>query len=238
MNLLALPSDIFLLVLEHLSSRDLIVVRRVSRAFYETFNDSDLNFSLLQQHFPRSREARNCKFYTTCTETAELFCRVARRYHQLGLGVPTSISTYVIAQSFVLPAWSRSYPVSPWQRELQFENKSAPFDYPDTLWTYDKGLLIFPSAELCTFAAVDLNNRTLSAIDIEADTRTTRRIRLEEGVLVVEWCEPEPYHQLNENETVYRHFATVYDLNWDKPSRQWKATFRFVFPCVLQRSIH
>lgn len=228
MGLLELPRDIFLLVVAHLSAEDLIILRSVSKEYHIVFTDSELNFNFLLQNYPRSREAQSLNIDGQDIDTATFFRRVARRYHQLSLGVPASIGKYATAQSFVLPAWSRSYPVSPWQRFLHFENKQAPFDYSDALWTYDDGLLIFPSAELGSFAVLELQSRTLAAIDIEANTRTTRRIRLRDGVIVVEWCEPEPYHQLNENETVYRHFATAYDIIWQDSTRWWKAVFRFV----------
>ena len=73
----------------------------------------------------------------------------------------------------------------------------------------------------------DLSTRTISNIDLQSREKIVRRIRLKEGVLVVEWCEHEPYNQLNENEMVHRHFATAYDVG-EGDSAQWSVTFRSV----------
>lgn len=115
--------------------------------------------------------------------------------------------------------------MAPWQRHLQFEEKEAPFHYPDTLWTYDDGLLIFPSAPRQQYTLYDLESGTMSEVGFEPDGKIVRRIRLHKKVLVVEWCEAEPYHQLNENEMVYRHFATAYDVT-KKDGTSWKTKFR------------
>jgi len=226
-----------MLVVAHLCPKDLLILRHVSAKFNAAFIDSELNYIFLLQHFPRCMEVRSYNSSTSDVDYAALFHRVVRRYHQLSHGVPATIRKHTIAQSFVLPAWSRSYPISVWQRQLRFENKQAPFDYPDTLWTYDQGLLIFPSAELSSYAVLELGSRTLSALDIEADTRTTRRLRLKDNVLVIEWCEPEPFHRLNESELVYRHFATAYDIAWSKSTGRWQATFRYVEHMSVEQAL-
>jgi hypothetical protein len=116
-----------------------------------------------------------------------------------------------------------------WQRHLQFEEKTAAFHYQDTLWTFDDGLLIFPSAKSQCYQLYDLGAGILNSIDLEPESKIVRRIRLKDRVLIVEWCEQEPYHQLNENEMVYRHFATAYDISQDIKTRNWSSTFRYAF---------
>jgi hypothetical protein len=116
-----------------------------------------------------------------------------------------------------------------WQRHLQFEEKTAAFHYQDTLWTFDEGLLIFPSAKSQCYQLYDLGAGILNSIDLEPESKIVRRIRLKDRVLIVEWCEQEPYHQLNENEMVYRHFATAYDISQDIKTRNWSSTFRYAF---------
>ena len=113
-----------------------------------------------------------------------------------------------------------------WQRHLQFEEKTAPFHYPDTFWTFDDGLLIFPSTKSQCYALYDLGAGTMNAIDLGPEGKIVRRIRLKDRLLVVEWCEQEPYHQLNENEMVHRHFATAYDII--QGGRTWTLKFRYV----------
>ncbi|KAF4627368.1 hypothetical protein G7Y89_g10787 [Cudoniella acicularis] len=223
MNITELPNDIFLLIVANLSPEDIILSRRVCKQFNAAFTESELSRHVLLQHYPRVRELRNVDDNNVIW--SNVLSRVASRYHYLKAGTPRGIERFALGKSLVVPEWSRFYPVAPWQRHLQFEEKVAPFHYPDTLWTYDEGILVFPSTELQQYAIYDLNAGTLSQIDIESEKKTVRRIRLIEKVLVVEWCEPEAYHQLNENETVHRHFATAYDVRQDDEGR-WNAIFR------------
>ena len=58
MNLLRLPHDLFLLIAEYLSPRDLICCRRVSRTFHAAFTRSDDNLAFLRRSYPRCRELR------------------------------------------------------------------------------------------------------------------------------------------------------------------------------------
>jgi hypothetical protein len=143
-------------------------------------------------------------------------------------GKPRSIEKLALRKSFVVPKWARNYPISTWHQHLQFEEKSAPFHYPDPLWTYDEGILLYPSAELQGYALYDLQSGTIGKVDFEADgtSKVVRRIRLKDKVLIVEWCEEDAYHQLNENEVVYRHFATAYDLVQADQDHKWGIVFR------------
>lgn len=225
MDITEFPNDIFLLVVSCLSPKDLVLCRRVSKSFSAAFAESDLNYKLLKFHYPRVRELRNGNDGDT-RDWSEAFKQVAARYHHLKSGKPRSIEKYPLGKSFVVPIWARFYPVAPWQRHLQFEEKIAPFHYPDPLWTYDDGMLVFPNALLQQYALYDLSAKVIRTIDIESETKIVRRIRLKDRVLAVEWCEPEPYHQLNENEKVHRHFATVYDIVRDDQHAPWKAVFR------------
>ncbi|KAI9053662.1 hypothetical protein LZ554_002616 [Drepanopeziza brunnea f. sp. 'monogermtubi'] len=211
MDITTLPNDIFRLIVQYLSPIDLILCRRVSKSFHAAFIESDLSRHLLLQHFPRSRESR-CVGQSTSQNWAQDFSRVSGRYYHLESGTPSKIEALPLGKSFLLPTWSRYFPVSPWHRHLQFEEKTVPFHYLDPLWTFDGGILIYPSAEAQSYVMYDLRTRAKSNIDIGSENKIVRRIRLNENVLVVEWCEHEPYHQLNENEEVYRHFATAYDV--------------------------
>jgi len=51
-------------------------------------------------------------------------------------------------------------------------------------------------------------------------------MRLNDRVLIIEWCEEGPYHKLNEMETVHRHFATAYDVVQGHQRGSWIAKFR------------
>jgi hypothetical protein len=225
MDITILPNDIFLLVIAHLSPLDLILNRRVSKTFNAAFTESDLNRHLLLNHYPRVRELRNIS-NPNDVDWCKMFAQVAARYHHLKSGKPRCVERLPLGRSFVVPKWARYYPVAPWNRHLQFEEKTATFHYPDTLWTYDDGLLIFPSAKSQRYELYDLYAGKTVEIDFESEGKIVRRIRLKQGLLVVEWCEQEPYHQLNENEMVYRHFATAYDIRQDDETDIWRSRFR------------
>lgn len=226
MDITSLPNDIFLLIIAHLSPLDLIACRLVSHSFHSAFTDPDLSRHVLLQHYPRARELRSSP---SSLSWAQTFARVASRYHHLQSGRPRRIEQFALGKSLVVPSWARHYPVAPWQRHLQFEEKSAPFQYADTLWTYDDGLLVFPSAEKQAYVIYDLAAGRFYEVEFGEEGnagKIVRRIRLKDGVLVVEWCEGNAYHQLNENEMVYRHFATAYDVVHDADSREWRVVFR------------
>ncbi|RDW64765.1 hypothetical protein BP6252_10416 [Coleophoma cylindrospora] len=219
-----LPNDIFLLIVTQLSPRDLILGRRVSRQWHAAFTQAELARHVLLLHYPRASEIRSIKSERDA-DWACLLAKIAARYHFLKLGRPRSIEKLSLAQSFVRPEWARYHPVAPWKRHLQFEDKTAPFHYPDKLWTFDEGILIFPSAKLQRYALYDLASGVVGDISFQPVGKIVRRIRLKEKVLIVEWCEKDAYHQLNENETVFRHFATAYDLTQDE-SGSWTTHFR------------
>lgn len=58
MEIIHLPHDLFLLIVARLSARTIILCRRVSKEWNESFTDQDLNLQLLKDRFPRCRELR------------------------------------------------------------------------------------------------------------------------------------------------------------------------------------
>jgi hypothetical protein len=241
MNITALPNDIFLLIIAYLSPKELILCRRVSKQFHAAFTQPDLSRQVLVSHYPRARELRITD-QNASVDWSGVFSKVAGRYYHLKSGIPRSIEKLPMGRSSAALQWTRHYPVAPWwvlqstsqnpfipnlsrDRHLSFLEKTTAFHYPDPLWTYDDGLLIFPSADLQRYALYDLEAGSISEVNFEPEEKIVRRIRLFERVLVVEWCEHEAYHQLNENEMVYRHFATAYDIMKDK-ELSWKVNMR------------
>ena len=223
MNLVELPNDLFLLIVQYLSPQDLILNRRVNKQYYSAFTEDELNRHVLLQHFPRARELRD----SASRDWALVFSKVSSRYHFLKAGSPRSIEKIAVAKSWLAPEWSSYYPVGQWQRELAFEGKRARFHYAETLWTYNDGLLIYPSAALKCYVVYDLGTGVHHEIDIESTGKIVRRLRLKSGLLIIEWSEREPYHQLNETEEVHRHFATAYDIELDPESCKIRAVFRY-----------
>jgi hypothetical protein len=232
MNITTLPYDLFLLIVAYLSPTDLILCRRVSRPFYSVFTDSQLCLHLLQQHYPRAREVRDLAIEHG-RDWSGVLSKVAARYHYLKSGKPRSVEKFALGKSFVVPKWARYYPISTWHHLLQFEEKTAPFHYPDSLWTYSDGILVFPSVDAQKYMLYDLSNGSLGEFDFQPESKIVRRIRLKDKVLVVEWCEQDAYHQLNESEMVYRHFATAYNLVQSVQTGKWDAVFRLIIPPSL-----
>ena len=112
MDITTLPNDLFRLILEYLSPGDLIRSRRVSKQFHAVLTETDLCRHLLLDHFPRSREAKSVTVLPQ-QDWGHEFLRVATRYHHIRRGESTSVEKLPLAKSFVLPAWSRNFPVAP-----------------------------------------------------------------------------------------------------------------------------
>ena len=224
-----LPNDIFLLIIAHLSPSDLIGGRSVSRKFYAAFTESHFNRHVLQRHYPRARELRSITS-DDHVDWSKLFAGITARYHYLKAGRPRSVEKLALGlgTSFVNPEWSKFCPVHPWHRHLAFEEKTAPFHYLDPLLTYEQGLLILPSLELQRYTLYDLSTGNFGDIEFDPVGEIVRRTRLNDHVLVVGWCEQDSYHKLNQDETVYRHFATAYDLVQDVRTGCWSTVFRSI----------
>lgn len=154
------------------------------------------------------------------------FATVARRYHHLRTATPWTIEAIKLGSTEQGPS-RMFYPVAIWDRFLRLDDKTAPFHYPDPAWSYsqDDGLLVYHSVVHEDTAGVD--EQTASCPwrlrDLEAgqevvvpfpqgEDRIVRRVRLCDRVLVLEWCEREAYHQLNDREECHRHFVTVFDV--------------------------
>ncbi|TAQ90522.1 hypothetical protein B7494_g1160 [Chlorociboria aeruginascens] len=225
MDITSLPDDIILILTSFLSPSDLVVNRRVCKKWHSLFTEPEFNLYLLQRHYPRSREVRLSKDKDKDkTDWSRVFLHVSQRYHHLKTGTPRSIQQLRLGQAFVGLKWAA---VAPWERHLEFEDKMSPFHYVDTSWTYEDGIVVFPSAELRRYTLYDLGARTTANIDFEPEGKIVRRIRLADRVLIIEWCEEDDFDQLNaENEIVFRHFATAYDLIQDSSTGWWSTVFR------------
>lgn len=209
----------------------LILCRGITRSFHAAFTESELCRHALLESFPRAREIQAGIELVKWSDT---LAKVAARYYHLRPGHPRSIETLSLGRSFVVPAWARYYPVAKWGQHLQFEESTAPFHYPDTLWTYDKGLLIYPCTKSQRYMLYDLESEEVRGeIAWQPEGKIMRRMSLKDNVLIVEWCEQDPYHQLNENEVVYRHFATAYDLVQNIRTQRWSTVFRLIPPKIL-----
>jgi len=225
MDITAFPNDIFLIIISYLSPSEIILNRCISKSFHAAFTESELCRHVLQQNYPRAREFRDVSDRDSI-DWSNLCAKVASRYHYLKAGKPRSIQTLALGKSFVVPQWAKYYPIAKWAQHLHFEEKTAPFHYPDTLWTYDDDLLIFPSANLQKYVLYDLCNDEIGGIAYEPEGKITRRMSLKERVLLIEWCEQDEYHQLSDNRMVHRHFTSVYDVVRNPDTHKWCTIFR------------
>ncbi|KAI0599334.1 hypothetical protein F4775DRAFT_550934 [Biscogniauxia sp. FL1348] len=215
MDLPDLPNDIFLLIISFLPPRDSVVCRGVSRAWRTAFGSEDASRCLMRFHFPRCREMRQAlqtPDQPPPLSWSRMFLQVARRYTYLRAARPRLTEKIEVVQEARQKGLHRG--VEPWNRWLRWNDSTAAFQYRDPTWCLDDGLLIYPENVSGRYVAYDLESRHRFPVPFDdgAESRTVRRLRLAAGVLVIEWCERESFHQLNDRETVHRHFATAFDV--------------------------
>ncbi|KAL2257077.1 hypothetical protein VTK26DRAFT_690 [Humicola hyalothermophila] len=150
------------------------------------------------------------------------FARVARRYHFLNRGIPRAVEKLDLAASKQDDGTAFSFwGVAPWNRFLRMGDKTASFHYDDPVWSYSQedGVLVYPVADASSkqcdgFVYHVFDPSTGQRVPVPFDVRSKhiRRVRLSQGVLIIEWAEALPYHQLNDREVVHRHFVTAFDV--------------------------
>ncbi|KAH6646466.1 hypothetical protein BKA67DRAFT_664303 [Truncatella angustata] len=219
-QIINLPNDIFLLVISYLSPEDNIICRRVNRAWQQTFSSEDVALYLLRLHFPRALEMRMTAPFSKRPDWVAIFGNVARRYHHLRAAKPHLTEKIKVARED--KGGQRYHGITPWNRFLHFNEYIATFAHRDPVWCMDNGLLIYLDTDGC-YIAYDLESEARLKVPFETSGKTVRRIRLACRVLIIEWCEREPYHQLNDRETVHRHFATAFDVERCPPRSSSKS---------------
>ncbi|KAG7293009.1 hypothetical protein NEMBOFW57_003054 [Staphylotrichum longicolle] len=173
------------------------------------------------------------------------FADVTRRYFNLSKGQPRSVEKLDLAVSDRENGSIFSfYGVAPWNRFLRLNEKTSNFHYPDPVWSYSQedGVLVYPAAtssdhelstgslEGCVYRILDPSTGQRVVVPFDVRSRHIRRVRLAQGVLIIEWAEALPYHQLNDREVVHRHFVTAFDVT-RRPSTSslgnvWSVEFR------------
>ena len=132
--------------------------------------------------------------------------------------------------------WDRYYRLSQNQQSSLRPIPERPNREPrERFWACDdSGLLIYLHSTHELFSLCDLNfpENSHSLVPFRCQGRIVRRIRLRAELLIIEWAEEEPYHQLNDMETVHRHFVTAFDVKppplngLDTPKTAPRAEFR------------
>jgi hypothetical protein len=226
MNLAHLPYTVFFEIVSHLTPVEALISRRISRDVCAALTRPELSISLILLHFPRSLEARILRTHLEHgrhedlerADWAAVFATLARRYHHLAMARPWRIAKVRVAKS---PYRLRG--VTPWNRFLRLNDKTAAFDYWDPAWTFSPqdGLLVYPCAAVgddsIVYKARDVSRGTETDVPFDTAHRVIRRVRLSHRILIFEWCEEEGYLGLNETETAHRHFATAFDVTPSLP---------------------
>ncbi|KAI1336427.1 hypothetical protein F5Y15DRAFT_207149 [Xylariaceae sp. FL0016] len=217
-DLTDLPYDVFLLIISYLSPQDSVLCRTISRAWNAAFTREDVLRDLMRWHFPRCREMRaTAQSYAGVEMGAarppwsRIFARVARRYFHLRSAKPRMVEKIDVVQEEARQEGSY-LGVEPWNRWLRWNGNSAVFQYRDPTWCLEDGLLVYMEGVSGRCLAYDIETRRRMPVPFDLADKMVRRVRLAGGVLVLEWCDREPYHQLNDRETVHRHFATAFDV--------------------------
>ena len=235
-SLQSLPEELFLLITQHLDATDIVLCRSVSKTWYGLFTDPSFLRTALKTHFVNAREVREIKCEGAFTGPAEntgrdsaywvrTFDRVAARCHALKNGTPqyiTKLSQYVISSG----GWpAHHYPIRQWDQVLYKAAFSANglyfLEHKEQAWTYDDGLLVYVDKEAKGYVLLDIQATTKTNVPFELQGKCIRRIRLCHQVLLIEWAEDTPYHQLNDTEAVHRHFATAFDVVPVSKSLPW-----------------
>lgn len=161
---------------------------------------------------------------------SDTLAHVARRYYHLSRGRPYAVEKLEMAVSSredgsLFSFWE----VAPWNRFLRLHEKTANFHHPDPVWWYSQedGVLVYPAAtrghpgtppnppNQCDgyiYHIYDLSTGQRVPVPFDIRAKHIRRVRLAHGVLIIEWAEALPYHQLNDLEVVHRHFVTAFDV--------------------------
>ncbi|KAK2765374.1 hypothetical protein FQN54_008220 [Arachnomyces sp. PD_36] len=238
-----LPQDIFFIVLNYLEPWDVVRCRSVSRSWQQAFSNPQNLGLILKQQFPLAREVRrireDCDLSNGAPEgiySAEndkrwrtAFDQVAARYYHLSRGKPRSTQKYDIWGNPGDPS-RKWYPVQPWDSHKSHRMERVDYLFePSSFWTYEDGLLVYPSNGERHISLLDLESNKSYKVPFDTDGKVVRRLRIQQRVLVIEWAESAAFHWLNGHDGVHRHFATLFDVvpfHDSDASERWKVTFR------------
>ncbi|PGH23222.1 hypothetical protein AJ80_02638 [Polytolypa hystricis UAMH7299] len=237
LRLPSLPRDIFLIILGYLDFMDIVYCRRVSRSWHSAFTNPHNLYSFLKWTFPFAREVRNLQndnptrkgdlgMFSRDGFLRNVFDPVVSRYFHLLRGKPRSVEKYDVWPNYsdVVDPSCRCYPVHSWELHKSHANERLDFKLAYTFWTYEDGLLVFPSTEKRCFLLVDLETNQTFTVPFAMKEKVIRRVRMQCRLLVIEWAEEKAFHWLNDSDGVHRHFASAFDIQ--PSSAGWEINFR------------
>ncbi|KAJ5758243.1 uncharacterized protein N7511_006937 [Penicillium nucicola] len=232
-DLAFLPGDIFWMILAYLDPHDIIRNRRVSRAWHEAFSNPSILLPRLKYEFSRTEEAKALEKGTIdVIQGRQLFDQVAARYDHLKRAKPRGIKKYRLCDVFGSSRQREWFPVQPWEYHSSHDTGNVDVQFEEALWSFDDGLLVFPSAESQGLVLLDLKLDRQFKVPFTTTGKVVRRVRIQKRLLVVEWAEPMAFHWLNDSDGVHRHFASSFDVVphekdvWRVTQRnEWKIMF-------------
>lgn len=236
-NISILPREIFWMVLGHLGHRDIIHSRRVCHAWNEAFSDPANMQFLLQEWFPLSDEAREPDMHCWNEDSIagddddnywrQKFDHVVCRHDHLARGKPKSVQKHRLCDDFGVSGEREWFPVQPWENHASHLMQRVDCNFMETFWTYEDGLVVYPSADHQCLVLMDLESDRKFMVPFITAGKVVRRVRLQKRVLVVEWAEPKAFHWLNDSDGVHRHFASSFDVERSSSNGGgWSVTFR------------
>lgn len=233
LDLPLLPRELFWMILGSLGGSDIVRCRRVSRLWNEAFGNPANLIPLLKKLFPLATEVRELYAkhdYELLAETNDsnywrsFFDRIASRYEHLGRGKPKSIQRHKLCEEFGVSGEREWFQVQPWDIHASHLMQRVDIPFSESFWSYDDGLLVYPSADHTCLVLMDLDSDRKFMVPFIITGKVIRRTRLQRRVLIVEWAEPKAFHWLNDSDGVHRHFASSFDVT--KTSNSWSITFR------------
>ncbi|KAL4797515.1 hypothetical protein BDV19DRAFT_377619 [Aspergillus venezuelensis] len=232
LDLALLPRELFWMVLDHLEAADIVRCRRVSRLWNEAFGDPANLIRLLKKLFPLAKEVRESYAEVDSIEDSRddkywctLFDQVASRYARLSRGKPKSIQRHKLCEEFGVVGDREWFQVQPWDLHASHLLQRVDRPFSEAFWTYDDGLLVYPSADHNCLVLMDLDSDRRFMVPFIITGKVIRRLRLQRQVLIVEWAEPKAFHWLNDSDGVHRHFASSFDVGRTSHGG-WSVTFR------------
>ncbi|MCJ1481013.1 hypothetical protein MMC06_001169 [Schaereria dolodes] len=225
--------DLLLCISFYFSPSDVICCRRVSKSWQECFTNPYFLRTVLIRNFPEAREVRALgsigliKFPLATGSSRSFswvrtFDNVAARYQALYDGRPRSVSKIRIGEGDYCP-------VRPWDRRFR---SYVTLNEPELNWTYDCGLLVYLDPETNCYVLVGIESKASSSVTIPFDmtrhSRSVRRIRLIDGILIFEWSEKDPLPSLGYRNPILRHSVTAFDIAQQRPSQapDWSVSLR------------
>ncbi|KAI2635214.1 hypothetical protein GGS21DRAFT_490427 [Xylaria nigripes] len=213
------PYDIFLLIISYLSPAETLLCRRVSRAWNKAFTTDHLSWTLMRMYFPNVWEMRDAIRAQSNPDWSSVYLNVVHRHHRLQTAEAKSIEKINITPGSEQDR--RFCEIEPWDRELHFvgspEDKqkgaeAAIFQYGNSDWCLDDGLLIYRERGFNNYIAYDLQTRSRHSVPFYVADKTVRRLRLADGILVFEWCKRMPSSPVDNQGQFSRHFVTAFDV--------------------------